>query len=97
MRMRHHAKPGDPRDKAVSLPVDQRMHVKIKSHDMEKTLWFRKNLSTGKVLDCIAPDFGMATTKPIRLFHLEGIPLQNDSVFADEIQDGDTVLVQYDL
>jgi hypothetical protein len=45
--MRHHAIPGDPKDKPSSILVDQRLHVKVKLGDpnyaaREGIFWFRK-------------------------------------------------------
>jgi len=45
MKMRHRAEPGDPKDSARSVPLNQRLHVTVKTHDnpvQEKTLWFHK-------------------------------------------------------
>jgi hypothetical protein len=50
MKMRHRAEPGDPKEGATSVPLDQRLHVMVKTDVdpvQEKTLWFRK---VGKVL-----------------------------------------------
>lgn len=45
MKMRHRAAPADPKDKAASVLVDQRLHVKVSvsnSKASEKIFWFRK-------------------------------------------------------
>jgi hypothetical protein len=47
MKMRHHAIPGDVKDKPSSVLVDQRLHVKVKLDDprhagKEGMFWFRK-------------------------------------------------------
>ena len=45
MKMRHHAEPGDLKDSARSVPLNQRLHVTVKTHDnpvQEKTFWFHK-------------------------------------------------------
>jgi len=42
--MRHHAIPGDPKDKPSSILIDQRLHVKVKlDHPAKEGMfWFRK-------------------------------------------------------
>lgn len=44
MKMRHKAKPGDPRDKPTSVSVDQRLHLQVsKESSTDVTpFWFRK-------------------------------------------------------
>lgn len=47
MKMRHHAVPGDPKDAATSVMIDQRLHLKIKLEDQDYPsnqgiFWFRK-------------------------------------------------------
>lgn len=42
MKMRHRANPADPKDRTTSVPVDQRLHVKIIKADEEKVFWLRK-------------------------------------------------------
>lgn len=44
MKMRHRAQPGDPKDKDKSVPLDQKLHVKVhvETKDYEKIFWFRK-------------------------------------------------------
>jgi hypothetical protein len=47
MKMRHRAVPGDPRDNASSISVDQRLHVRVTTDaelnsEGERLLWFRK-------------------------------------------------------
>lgn len=70
IKLRHRALPGDPKDKSVSVPPDQRLHIKVAHTD--KAFWFRKvclieflislhdttgpiqTLIAGKVLDLLA-------------------------------------------
>jgi len=42
MKMRHRAKPADPKDRVSSVPIDHRMHVRVLKGNEEKTLWLRK-------------------------------------------------------
>lgn len=45
MRMRMHATPGDPKDKQLTVPPDQRLHVHVgvgSSGSDDRLLWFRK-------------------------------------------------------
>jgi hypothetical protein len=40
IKLRHRALPGDAKDKSVSVPPDQRLHIKVAHTD--KVFWFRK-------------------------------------------------------
>ncbi|KAF8197370.1 hypothetical protein BJ912DRAFT_72401 [Pholiota molesta] len=40
MKMRHRAVPADPKDKAASLPPDQRLHVRVMVGEKENIFWF---------------------------------------------------------
>jgi hypothetical protein len=47
MKMRHKAVPGDPKDKGSTVPVDERIHVSVRSEmtgqpPREIILWYRK-------------------------------------------------------
>jgi hypothetical protein len=42
MKMRHRAKPADPKDRISSVPIDQRIHVRILKDNEEKIFWLRK-------------------------------------------------------
>lgn len=46
MKMRHKAKPADPKDTAASVPVGERLHVKVRKAEediaAERILWFKK-------------------------------------------------------
>ncbi|OJT04070.1 hypothetical protein TRAPUB_5222 [Trametes pubescens] len=46
MKMRHKAKPADPKDTAVSVPVGERLHLKVRKAEedpaAERILWFKK-------------------------------------------------------
>jgi len=44
MKMRHRAMPGNPQDRASSLPIEQRLHVNVRldGDDAERSFWFCK-------------------------------------------------------
>ena len=45
MKIRHKAQPGDPKDKNKHVPIDQKLHVKVRAEekgDDEKIFWFSK-------------------------------------------------------
>ena len=42
LKMRQRASPGDPKDKSVFVPPDQRLHIKTFIDDVERVFWFRK-------------------------------------------------------
>lgn len=46
MKMRHQAQPLDPRDKTRTVPIEQRVHIKVRARDAagamgkESVFWF---------------------------------------------------------
>lgn len=46
MKMRHHALPADPKDRSTSVPLSERLHLKIifanDNTSIEKVVWIRK-------------------------------------------------------
>ncbi|EPQ58499.1 hypothetical protein GLOTRDRAFT_57525, partial [Gloeophyllum trabeum ATCC 11539] len=97
MKMRHSAIPGDQRDKTASVPIDQRLHVRVSldGGGQEKLFWFRKSIGTGKALDSIASHFAMSSSdaKPLRLYKGsldsdERILLATDRDLAVQVEDG---------
>lgn len=44
MKMRHRAQPGDSKDQNKHVPIDQKLHVKVRmeNKDEERIFWFRK-------------------------------------------------------
>ena len=42
MKMRHRAIPADPKDRNASVPMDERLHIRLTQNDTEKIFWFRK-------------------------------------------------------
>ncbi|KAF7796519.1 hypothetical protein EIP86_007698 [Pleurotus ostreatoroseus] len=96
MKMRHKAQPGDPKDKDKSVPLDQKLHVKVhaEGQDEEKIFWFRKSMGTGKALDLLAPYFRLTTSTPLYLTTPstddteDCITLKNDQVLSSQVEDG---------
>ncbi|KAI0781303.1 hypothetical protein BD413DRAFT_464481 [Trametes elegans] len=98
MKMRHKAKPADPKDTAASVPIDQRLHVKVRRADAdeasEQIFWFRKTIWTGRAVDVLASQFKMAitNTQPLKILYTndEGtsVTLRTDQTLADQIPDG---------
>jgi hypothetical protein len=57
MKMRQRAVPGDPKDKATIVSLDQKLHVQVKleGKDTVSVLWFRKvndSLHVAHACDC---------------------------------------------
>ncbi|KAL1674950.1 hypothetical protein EV122DRAFT_219490 [Schizophyllum commune] len=102
MKMRHKAKPGDPRD--TSAPLEKRLHMYVRAADQTetKTLWVRKTMSTGRALDCFATLFSLSSghftcsrQQPHQLT-LEGEEptiLHNDLPIGEQVQDASTLLI----
>ncbi|KZP24862.1 hypothetical protein FIBSPDRAFT_821693 [Athelia psychrophila] len=103
MKMRHHAVPGDPKDTAISVMIDQRLHVKIKLEDPDYPsnqgiFWFRKNVGTGKALDNLTMHFGIPPSDLNRRQLVktadqeeECIVLRNDQTLSEQVEDGFTL------
>ncbi|EDR14931.1 uncharacterized protein LACBIDRAFT_306217 [Laccaria bicolor S238N-H82] len=99
IKLRRRALPGDPRDKSVSVPSDQRLHIKVAHTD--KVFWFRKTLIAGKVLDLIATQlhFSFSDSTPIDLCKLvddeQGhVVLRKDQLLAEQVEDPCTLLIR---
>ncbi|KAI0933699.1 hypothetical protein AcW1_005460 [Taiwanofungus camphoratus] len=103
MKMRHRALLGDVKDKGSSVPIDQRIHVKVKlsigSSD-ERMFWFRKTIGTGKVLDLLASRFGLVGSDLCPLQLVKTVPqqdskvvLQTDQLLVDQIEDGSLLVL----
>ncbi|KAJ3558058.1 hypothetical protein NM688_g1136 [Phlebia brevispora] len=96
MKMRHRAQPGDPKDKDKYVPVDQRLHVKVRVKDdnEEKIFWFRKAIGTGKALDLLASHFKVSTSNVLSLVcpgaddTADDVILQNDKLLSEQVEDG---------
>jgi len=100
MRMRHRASPGDPKDGPSSTPLDQRLHVKVVlTGGVEKVFWFRKRIVTGKVLDLLAAHLKMKSSNESSLqltkvlANEDNQVLLNDRLIADQVEDGNTLIV----
>ncbi|KAF9002045.1 hypothetical protein BDQ17DRAFT_1357987 [Cyathus striatus] len=90
IKMRHRAFPGDPKDQAVSVPLQERIHIKVSVGENEKVLWFRKTLIAGRVLDLLASLLNLPSvgTQLVYLKENERIFIRNDCLLADQVEDG---------
>ncbi|KAI0668569.1 hypothetical protein C8Q78DRAFT_1047829 [Trametes maxima] len=98
MKMRHKAKPADPKDTAASVPVNQRLHIKVRRAEddltSEQILWFRKTIWAGRALDALGSLFKMtiSDTQPLNLLYNDAdgttVVLKTDQALADQIPDG---------
>ncbi|KAJ7687555.1 hypothetical protein B0H14DRAFT_2421653, partial [Mycena olivaceomarginata] len=99
MKMRHSAVPVDPKDKTAAIPQDDRLHIKVAvDDDTEKVFWVRKSLGTGRVLDLLASQLKIPSSdaSPLELLKVVGedrVKCRNDQNFANEVEEGNTVVV----
>ncbi|KAF8061042.1 hypothetical protein FPV67DRAFT_319621 [Lyophyllum atratum] len=100
MKMRHRAIPGDPKDGPSSAPLDQRLHVKVVIEGgSEKVFWFRKMTIAGKVLDFLTAHLKPKSSNESSLQLMKVLAgednhvLLNDRTLADQVEDGDTLLI----
>ncbi|KAI0648205.1 hypothetical protein C8Q79DRAFT_954309 [Trametes meyenii] len=103
MKMRHKAKPADPKDTPASVPVDQRLHIKVRRVEddpiSEQILWFRKSTWTGRALDMLGSLFKMtiSDTEPLKLLYVTDdeatVVLSNDKALANQIPDGASLVL----
>ncbi|KAI0747720.1 hypothetical protein C8Q80DRAFT_1168216 [Daedaleopsis nitida] len=100
MKMRHKAQPGDPKDTPASVPVDQRLHLRVSQAAVstsERIFWFRKTIVTGRALDMLATHFKMTVsdTQPVKLVYADGetagTALRTDQPLGDQAQDGSSL------
>jgi len=101
MKMRHRAIPGDPKDKAASLSPDQRLHVKVLVTEQdERIFWFRKTVVTGRALDLLVVQLKLhfPGNQAVMLCKLNGeedpIPLQNDQLLVNQVEDGSLLVIR---
>ncbi|KAK0441155.1 uncharacterized protein EV420DRAFT_1631584 [Desarmillaria tabescens] len=98
MKMRHRAIPADPKDKPTSVPIGDRLHIKLQVYDsdQEKIFWLRKSIVTGKALDLLATQMKISTsvTKPLQLSDTrDGHILVNSEPLAAQVEDGSSILI----
>ncbi|KAH8102830.1 hypothetical protein BXZ70DRAFT_1006023 [Cristinia sonorae] len=102
LKMRHKAKPGDPRDKPSSVAIDQRLHLQVtKENEPTPTpFWFRKTTVTGRAIDLLANHLQMSSsTKALYLIKAggdESLMLNNSSPLADQLDDGSHVILSHE-
>ncbi|KAK0228267.1 hypothetical protein IW262DRAFT_1455451 [Armillaria fumosa] len=95
MKMKHRAVPADPNDRPTSVPVGDRLHIKLRVNDsdQEKIFWLRKSIVTGKALDLLATQMRISTS-PLQLLDIqEGHVLVNSEPLATQIKDGSSILI----
>ncbi|KAI0050043.1 hypothetical protein FA95DRAFT_1488080 [Auriscalpium vulgare] len=103
MKMRRSALPGDPREKASSVPVDQRLHLKVSAPEwntVEKVVWLRKTQGTGRALDLLAEQLKVPSSdsSPIHLARVdldEPSVLANDKTLGEQVNDGSSIIITY--
>ncbi|KAI1788438.1 hypothetical protein LXA43DRAFT_637932 [Ganoderma leucocontextum] len=102
MKMRHTAQPGNPKDTPASVPLEQRLHVKVTQADLpssERTFWFPKTIGTGRALDMLATHFNLtiSDSKPLTLLSTQAdtvaSALRTDQPLADQIPDGASLVL----
>lgn len=93
MKMRQRAVPGDPRDKAANVPLDQKLHVQVKREGIDTicVLWFRKNLIVGRAIDLLATHFKVRP--PLQLTISGGDQLLLNSTLGEQISDGSSLIL----
>ncbi|PBK77824.1 hypothetical protein ARMSODRAFT_946699 [Armillaria solidipes] len=95
MKMKHRAIPADPKDKPTSVPVGDRLHIKLQVNDsdQEKIFWLRKSIVTGKALDLLATQMKLSTST-LQLSDIrEGRVLVNSEPLAAQVEDGSSILI----
>lgn len=95
MKMRHRAIPADPKDKPLSVPIGDRIHIKLQVNDsdQEKIFWLRKSIVTGKALDLLATQMEVFTS-PLQLSDVRnGRILVNSDLLAAQVEDGSSILI----
>lgn len=104
MKMRHHAQPGDPKDRVKEVPLDERLHVIVRYEDSalasNQTLWFRKSIGTGRAMDLLATLFKVTASdsSPLRLSKVsvmedDQILLRTDIPLSEQVEDGSHILL----
>ncbi|GBE82550.1 hypothetical protein SCP_0409340 [Sparassis crispa] len=100
MKMRHHAQPGDPKDRGKDVPLIERLHVIVKCGDSTSTLWFRKTIGAGRALDLLATHFKVTASdsSPLRLAKTpvvddDVVTLRTDQPLSEQVEDGSHLLL----
>ncbi|KAI0807008.1 hypothetical protein C8Q74DRAFT_1225393 [Fomes fomentarius] len=100
MKMRHKAQPGDANQSAASVPVNERLHLKVSQagvESSERVFWFRKTIVAGRALDMLATHFKMtiSDTQPLSLVFVDGeaagSTLRTDQPLGDQVADGSSL------
>ncbi|TBU47014.1 hypothetical protein BD309DRAFT_887464 [Dichomitus squalens] len=97
IKMRVKAQPGNPKDTPASVPMNQRLHVRVSPAGVpssERIFWFPKTIGTGKALDLLAAQFKLtiSDSQPLKLLlrqsDHEVNTLRTDQLLADQVPDG---------
>lgn len=102
MKMRHKAQPADSRDKNKHVPVDQKLHLKVRAEEkgVENIFWFSKTIIAGRALDLLASQFGLSSDsaplyleKPSAEQDAARTRLANDKVLSEQVEDGTELIL----
>ncbi|KAL4246514.1 hypothetical protein ABKN59_008643 [Abortiporus biennis] len=97
IKMRHKAQPGDPKDKSKDVSFTEKVHLNVSvsstipdvgGEHIEKVVWFRKSIGTGKALDCLASLCGFkSSVGPIQLLKIAPSSTQQQGTDNDAKED----------
>jgi len=93
MKMRQRAIPGDPKDKAAPVSLDQKLHVQVKlnGNNTASVLWFRKDMIVGRAVDLLAIHFKVRP--PLQLTLEGGNSLLLNSTLGEQVSDGASLVL----
>ncbi|KAI0317764.1 hypothetical protein OF83DRAFT_1119640 [Amylostereum chailletii] len=106
MKIRHRAVPADVRDTASSVPLDERLFLRVRptsseSNSEEKVFWTRKSIIAGRALDMFASHLRVSgldasplqLVKPNPTIPNEHVVLRNDLSLFEQVSDGSLLVV----
>ncbi|KAI0029308.1 hypothetical protein K488DRAFT_56634 [Vararia minispora EC-137] len=100
MKMKHHAVPADRRDTATSIPLEQKLFVKVRAEGIrdDKVFWVRKSTGAGRALDLLSAQFNLSSTdaQPLQLSladNPESVVLRNDVSLSEQVEDGSLLTI----
>ncbi|THV08088.1 hypothetical protein K435DRAFT_594643, partial [Dendrothele bispora CBS 962.96] len=99
MKMRHRALAADPKLQSSTMSAQQRSFVKVQINDgPEKIFWLEKTVIAGKAFDLLANQMGIPASnfdhyRLCKKSDQQLVALQNDLVFADQVADGDSIIL----
>ncbi|KAJ7580994.1 hypothetical protein C8J56DRAFT_253967 [Mycena floridula] len=94
IKMRQTAKPLDPKDTSVSVPISMRHHFKTKFPDgeSEKVFWIKKTVVAGRVLDLIASHLKLMSSSSLEITGTPK-PIEYGKALDSQIADGSVVII----